>query len=76
MKKIIALMMTFSLVFSINGFSQDKSHQKVQSAKTEQHSSKSSKPGRRPPKAKTRKRIHKSKIKRPVDRKASKGIRL
>jgi hypothetical protein len=76
MKKSIALLMAFLLVFSINGFSQTKSHKKVQSAKTEQHSKNSGKSRHKPPKAKHGKKIHKSKSKRPSQTKTGKAIRL
>ncbi|MGD0342225.1 MAG: hypothetical protein ABSA76_11045 [Bacteroidales bacterium] len=76
MKKAFVLMITFFMVFSINGFSMDKNHKTAQTAKTAQHSRGSAKTGRKPPKPKARKKIHKSKSKRHMPKKTGHAIRL
>jgi hypothetical protein len=76
MKKIVILMMAIFLVFSINGFSQDKTHKTVQSAKTEQPKKGNAKTGRKPKKSAPKKKIHKSVPKRQSKKKAGSPIKL
>jgi hypothetical protein len=76
MKKFVVLLMTIFLVFSINGFSQDKTHKKVQSAKIERSKKGNTKTGRKPKKVEPKKRIHKSGLKRHNQKKAGHGITL
>jgi hypothetical protein len=76
MKKFVVLMMTIFLVFSVNGFSQDKTHKTVQSAKIEQPKKGNIKTGRKPKKVEPKKRIHKSGPKRHNQKKAGNGIKL
>jgi hypothetical protein len=76
MKKTFAFMMAIILIFSISGFSIDKNHKASQTAKTVQHSGRSSKAGRRPPKARAAKKIHKSKSKARHPAKKSTGTKI
>jgi hypothetical protein len=76
MKKIVVLIMSIFLVFSINGFSQNKTHKTVQSAKTEQPKKGKAKNGYKPKKSKSKKRIHKPRSKRYSQKKAGNGIKL
>jgi hypothetical protein len=76
MKKIIVLMMAIFLVFSINGFSQDKPHKTVQSGKTEQSKKGTAKTGKQPRKSVSKKKIHKSVPKRQSKKKSGTAIKL
>lgn len=74
MKKIVILIMAFFLFFSFNGFSQNKTHKTVQSAKTEQTRKGNTKTGHKPKKKVSRKKVHKSGPKRHSQSKAGIGI--
>jgi hypothetical protein len=76
MKKTVVLMITIFLVFSINCFSQDKTHKTVQSAKIEQPKKGNAKAGRKPRKSKSKKMIHKSGPKRRSQKKTGNEIKL
>jgi uncharacterized protein YxeA len=76
MKKILILMMAAFLASSINGFSMDKNRKSGQTAKIVQHSGRSAKAGRRPPKARAGRKIHKSKTKRPFKKSIGNKILL
>ena len=76
MKKFVVLMMAIFLVFSINGFSRDRTHKTVQSTKIEQSQKRNAKAGRKSKKAEPKKRIHKSGIKRYNQKKTGTGIKL
>ena len=69
-------MMTIFLVFSINSYSQDKTHKTVQSAKTEQPQKGNAKPGRKPKKLKSKKKVHLSVPKKHSQKKAGNKIGL
>jgi len=74
MKKTIVLVMAIFLIFSINGFSQDKTHKTVQSAKAVQPKKGNAKTGHKPKKSASKKNIHKSGTKRHSQKK--KGIAI
>lgn len=74
MKKIIILMLAIFLVFSFNGFSQDKTHKTVQKAKTEQSRKGNAKAGHKPKKKVSRKKVHKSGPKKHSQSKVGIGI--
>ena len=77
MKKIIVLMMAISLIFSINGFSQDKTNKTVQSGKTEQPGRKNAKNGRQPRKSVSNKKIQKPHtVKRTSKKQTGNSIKL
>jgi hypothetical protein len=76
MKKTFAFMMAIFLVFSISGFSMDKNQKSSQTAKIMQHSGRSAKAGRKPPKTRAARKIHKSKTKRPVKKSTGNKILL
>lgn len=76
MKKIIVLMMAIFLVFSINGFSQDKTHKTVQKGKTEQPKKGNAKTGRTPRKSVSKKKVHKSGPTRHSQKKSGNAVKL
>ena len=76
MKKIVVLTMAIFLIFSINGFSQNRSHNTVLSAITEQSPKRNAKSGRKPRKSVSKKKVHKSVPKRHSQSSQGSGINL
>ena len=76
MKKIIVLMVAIFLIFSINGFSQDKTHKKVQSGKIEQPKNGKHITKRAPGKSGSKKRVHKSAPKKHIQKKSGQTVKL
>jgi hypothetical protein len=76
MKKTFAFMMAIFLVFSISGFSTDINQESGQTAKIVQHPGRNAKAGRRPPKARAARKIHKSKSKARRPAKKSTGTKI
>jgi uncharacterized protein YxeA len=74
MKNIFAIIMAVFLVLPLSGFSMDKNHKSGQTAKIVQHSGRSSKSGRKPPKARAARKIHKSKTRRPLKKSSGNKI--
>ena len=76
MKKIIVLMMAVFLVFSFNGYSQNKTHKTVKSAKTEQPKKGNAKTRRTPRKSVSRNKIHKAGTNRHSKTKSGNAIKV
>ena len=76
MKKIVILVIAIFLVFSINGFSQNRSHNTILSSMTEHSAKRNTKTGRKPRKSVSKKKIHKSGPKRHSHQAQGSGINL
>jgi hypothetical protein len=75
-EKIVVLIMAIFLIFSMNSFSQDKSHKTGQSIKTEQPKKGYTKKGHKPKKSGSKKIVHKSKPKRSGKKSTGNQIKL
>jgi hypothetical protein len=76
MKKIVVLIVAALLVFSFTGFSPDKPHKKTMSARIENSRKKNAAGSIKPRKSKSRKHLHKSKIKRSSPKSPKNNLRL
>jgi hypothetical protein len=76
MKKILVLMISIFLIFSINGFSQDKHHKKAQSGKIEQPKNGKHRTKPAPGKSVSKKTVHKPTPKGHGPKKSGKAVKV